>query len=1653
MYDHRHSRTITVILGAFVVASLTTAMVLGVRAQNVGRVQVLERQIYFSHAFQEPLVPMGPTSVGENAALLHAVKQYKSEHGLPQLSTLNAFLARYPHSEWRVALLTNEGLIDYSEGYFDRAIAAYGEAWRLGRSATGRKQTALVDRAFGELIRMQARLGHAEPIAALLKQLKGRHLVGIAAAWTAGARQGLAEMRTDPGIAYLCGPMAVKNVLLALHPHSPKAAILEAFRSGPHGVDFATVAKLAKKVGLDYRMAYRRNPDTPLPLPAVVHWRVNHYAAVVGFSNGLYHVEDPTFGSIGGLWITPQALAHESDGYYLIPANDAASGWASVSHAKAKAVYGMGDTGQDNPWATTHNDVCACKSITSSGKSAPPGMPQADALAMLVSLRLTDTPLAYTPPLGPAMRVTLTYNQKDATQPANFDFSNLGPLWSMNWMSYIKENPAAGEEDANITHVYAGGGETNVGGGTCGGGWNCTYMSDLFGYVLKRTRTNGNDTFTVTYPNGRVDTYGLDESESSTLTRVFLTAVTDPQGNTVTLGYDGRYRLTSLTDAIGQVTTFQYTDSDDPLKITGATDPFGRITTFTYANGLLQSITDEIGQTSSFTYGNAISADFINAMTTPYGTSTFTYGETTRTNSGGTTLFDRWLTLTDPLGHTQRVEYRDQAPGIASQASACPSSTSDPKFQCNINYQDWRDSYYWSATNPYNPNNYSNAKKFHWLHQANVSPAETSRNLENTKLPEQGTVWFNYPGQTNPIVTGSISYPSATALILDSGTKQITVSDRNGPGNVTCYEDPAERITRYDYASNDVDLLDVRQGTGSNSCTNNNGTYDTIAQYAYNGQHEPLTYTDAADETTAYTYNQAGQLTTATNALHETTTYHYNKSGYLTSITGPEGNTLGSFTYGPKGRIATATDAGGETLDYTWDNLDRLTQIAYPDGTARTYTYNKLDLVSVTDRLGHTTSYAYDADRDLITVTDPLGHETHLTYDADRNLASLTDPDGNTTSWNYDIEDRPISKTYADGSSQSYIYTPAAGWLNSVADAMNQYTHYGYTVDGHVSSITYSTLDQVATPSVSFTYGPHYPRVTAMSDGAGTTAYSYYGVGQLGANRLQSVTVPSPQATIGYAYDALGRVASRTIDGQTESLSYDPLGRLVGDTNALGDFSYSYLGATGQVQTQSLSGSGYSYATNYHYLSNTDDRRLKAIDNVISNSIGNPPQQPQSFGYATNSEGLATSREVTRGSTSEGKFVYYYDNDSRLTSVYENNALVHAYAYDAVGNMLSVTGVGGQITYQATYNALNEIQTANGVSYSYNAAGELTADGTHTYTWDAAHRLASVTDTATGATTYYHHDGLGRLWEIAQQSKGGTPQVVSEYLWCGQRLCETYQPNGPTNQPLARYFAQGEQQGSQSLLYARDRLGSVSDLIVGSDGSIAASYSYSPWGNVTSQSGSTQTSFGYAGMFNGPETGLNLTLYRAYNPAQYRWLSRDPMGEIVDYDLYRYVADDPVNLTDPQGLDSAAATLNQAQQAAAWIAANPQQFNMTMQQGFAQLKCVTKLFGRNFNQNQISPGFQENFDPFRSIPEFVKDRLIDAGLDQAIGALGTASASAAAREQIARTAFYKLGQLGLKGLGGASGVATAAAVGLDTGDAVLSAFQTVRSAKCKCQVQ
>jgi hypothetical protein len=246
--------------------------------------------------FEEGLLPQFSPSRTDRLSLEQAVNAYRAQSQADDFTVFDQHLKRFPESAYRISLLTNLGLQYYHYGFFSKAFSSWQTVWDARASAVNTPVKPLVDRAVGELIRMHARIGHADQVEAILTEVNGWPVAGQATEAIAGAREGLWKMRNEWGEAYLCGPMALRSVLALVEPgNRQKKETVERFRSGPHGVSIDEVAALAQKVGLNWQPV-KRSSGAPIPVPSIVHWKVSHYAAIVGFEGGRYHLKDPTFG-------------------------------------------------------------------------------------------------------------------------------------------------------------------------------------------------------------------------------------------------------------------------------------------------------------------------------------------------------------------------------------------------------------------------------------------------------------------------------------------------------------------------------------------------------------------------------------------------------------------------------------------------------------------------------------------------------------------------------------------------------------------------------------------------------------------------------------------------------------------------------------------------------------------------------------------------------------------------------------------------------------------------------------------------------------------------------------------------------------------------------------------------------------------------------------------------------------------------------------------------------------------------------------------------------------------------------------------------------------------------------------------------------------
>ena len=113
----------------------------------------------------------------------------------------------------------------------------------------------------------------------------------------------------------------------------------------------------------------------------------------------------------------------------------------------------------------------------------------------------------------------------------------------------------------------------------------------------------------------------------------------------------------------------------------------------------------------------------------------------------------------------------------------------------------------------------------------------------------------------------------------------------------------------------------------------------------------------------------------------------------------------------------------------------------------------------------------------------------------------------------------------------------------------------------------------------------------------------------------------------------------------------------------------------------------------------------------------------------------------------------------------------------------------------------------------------------------------------------------------------------------------------------------GEYFYGEAYLPTYDANGNISEYIDSSDGSVAAHYDYSPFGETLVASGPLAASFTHRFSTKPwcPVTGFCEYQMRKYNPNLGRWMSRDPIGEEGGGNLYLAVLNSLIDLIDAKG--------------------------------------------------------------------------------------------------------------------------------------------------------
>jgi RHS repeat-associated protein len=885
---------------------------------------------------------------------------------------------------------------------------------------------------------------------------------------------------------------------------------------------------------------------------------------------------------------------------------------------------------------------------------------------------------------GVGLALTRTYNSQDGAKGLH------GPF-GYGWSSSFGDHLALDKEHKSAT-LYQGNGSTVPfteadDGSFTPPAWTQDSLSGnpASGYTL--TRSNQ-----IRYhfaANGRLE------------------SVTDRNGNTTTLSYDGSGRLETITDPAGRKITLAYTAEG---LVESATDPMGHVVKYTYENGDLASVT-EPGEASPRWQFHYDGSHQMTSMTDGRGgTSTNVYEGSHRVSS-----------QTDPAGRTVSLQYLPQE----TKSTDATGSVTDEKFNDQL---------------------------------------EPSSITCGVGTPDATSRSFSYDSQGN-LTSAADGNGHATKYTYDSAANRTAIVDADGNESKWSYNGTHDVILTTTPNGEVTTIARDSHGNAESISRPAPGGQTQTTRYAYDPYGELTSVTDPLGRISTYGYDAPGDRTSATDPEGDKRTWAYDADSRITSMVSPRGNATGAksssftttterdaqgrtvavtdplkhttkYSYDPNGNLASTTDPNGHVTSYAYDADDERTKVTEPTGIVTETGYDGAGrVISQTDGNKHTTSYVRNAIGRVSEVTDPLGRKTTKEYDLAENLKRVKDPAERTTSYTYDPANRLQQISVGNSSIAKYAYD-ADGNRTRMADASGE------------TSYAYDQLD----------------RLTDSKDGHGDVVKYGYDL----ANQQTSTTYPNGKA-VSRDYDKSGRLQKVTDwSGNATQFSYDAdsdLTATIFPPSTSNKDNYTFDNADQMAAVKMTRGSGELVSLLY---TRDKDGQLTATS---SNGVPGEEEKTDSYDENSRltREGVtAYQYDAANNPIKIAQTSYAYDGANQLISgtgvKYTYDQLgertrrtptrgpVTSYGYDTVGNLISVT----RPTAPGT-PPIND-------TYVYNGDGLRTAQAiggtTSNLTWDNSTVPLLLTDeknsyvygpnglpveqiNAAGEIVYLHHDQQG----------------------------------------------------------------------------------------------------------------------------------------------------------------------------------------------------------------------------------------------------------------------------------------------------------------------
>lgn len=711
-----------------------------------------------------------------------------------------------------------------------------------------------------------------------------------------------------------------------------------------------------------------------------------------------------------------------------------------------------------------------------------------------------------------------------------------------------------------------------------------------------------------------------------------------------------------------------------------------------------------------------------------------------------------------------------------------------------------------------------------------------------------------------------------------------------------------------------------------------------ISTYTYDALGNLATRNEAGKVPESYTYTPEGLLSTTTTTETDgpqrtfTTRQEYNAQGKPVSIRDDHGFSA-TTNITPDGKLTGVTLAGGRSYGFTYDAAGTLSSETDPLGRSTTIVLQADGTRRATDRLGRLTNYLTAADEKVDLVTLPNGSSITPARDAERNLTGLTDGVGNTTQWQYDALNRAVRQTDPTGAFSTRAYD-AVGNVSEIINRNGRRRTFVYDMNNHLTHERWH--DAGGAIIRDFTYNYFYGTLANVTEGA--TSWDFLGT----AARPSQASVAYPgqsRRNVNYVWDQNGIAGSGTGSGGCCG-GAEGSGAMSSPTkitvNGGADFfiiGAAYDGPNLQRLTWSPPNDFFG-GPDIHFIRGTDGT-LSEIRRLRGPDVAAPPKSRTTFTWDLLGRMVNYSHLDIAGAPlhADAPATFTRDAESRITAIARASDTA-GYTHDVMDQLTAVTHTAGAAE-SYTYNIMG-VRTASHLNAGPSTVGpanRLLTAGTLTFTYDAEGNVSEKTNTATAQVTRYGYDHRNQLVLATIHPDAVSPATTTaafEYDYLGRMMSRTI--NGAKTwivhdrqMPICE-FADGANSCNAAFLYSPDRLDDFHGVwrastgqrlflkdqlgtiqgATDADGALVYWSGYDAFGNPVGAPPATTDAIRFTGRFYHEALGLYEMRDRFYDPQLGRFTQEDPVRfHGGDMNLYRYVGNNPLNFRDPTGRNAA----------------------------------------------------------------------------------------------------------------------------------------------------